>query len=211
MLIIVKLLLKKEQCCILQSILITRSTNPPTLHVQQFHPRKHANMHICILPCGKHDWCVRNRSNRERGTIHACSLMPPRFIKYAPFTAQRPESLCIKKTTRTLMVVLFYSSVSQHEQHQDPETEAAKWNSAFIHFIIYTCAFPIEMCQNVFSVKGVQEWWRCKLSHCNRCNKMNKRVREIINKAQCVHANTVQRRGLIWQNKWHLCGWTMGV
>ncbi len=25
-------------------------------------------------------------------------------------------------------------TVSQHEQHQDPETEAAKWNSAFINF-----------------------------------------------------------------------------
>ncbi len=27
-------------------------------------------------------------------------------------------------------------------QHQGRETEAAKWNSAIIHFIIYTCAFP---------------------------------------------------------------------
>ncbi len=30
---------------------------------------------------------------------------------------------------------------SQHEQYQDPETEAAKWNSAVIDFIIYSCAF----------------------------------------------------------------------
>ncbi len=51
----------------------------------------------------------------------------------------------------TLTMAVFYLSVpvsqdsvtvSQHEQYQDPETEAAKWNSAIIHFIIYTCAFP---------------------------------------------------------------------
>lgn len=32
--------------------------------------------------------------------------------------------------------------VSQHEQYHDPETEAVKWNSAVIQFIIITCAFP---------------------------------------------------------------------
>lgn len=31
---------------------------------------------------------------------------------------------------------------SQHAQYQNPETEAAKWHSAIINFIIYTCAFP---------------------------------------------------------------------
>ncbi len=55
-------------------------------------------------------------------------------------------------------MALFYSSVSvshdgvtvsQHAQYQDPETEAAKWNSAIIDFIIYTCAFLILTCQNV--------------------------------------------------------------
>ncbi len=42
------------------------------------------------------------------------------------------------------MMALFYSSVpvSQQELYQDPETEAAKWNSAIIDFIIYACAFP---------------------------------------------------------------------
>lgn len=35
---------------------------------------------------------------------------------------------------------------SQHEQN--PETEAAKWNSAVIKPIIYTCAFPIVTRQN---------------------------------------------------------------
>ncbi len=47
----------------------------------------------------------------------------------------------------TLTMVLFYSSVplrrdsvtvGQHAQYQDPEPEAAKWNSAIIHFIYYT-------------------------------------------------------------------------
>ncbi len=56
------------------------------------------------------------------------------------------------------MVLLYVShasvTVSQHAQHQDPETEAAKWNSAVIHFIIYTCDFPTVSCQNVFLDKG---------------------------------------------------------
>ena len=33
-------------------------------------------------------------------------------------------------------------TVSQPEQHQESETEAASWNSAIVHFIIYTRAFP---------------------------------------------------------------------
>ncbi len=46
----------------------------------------------------------------------------------------------------TLTMALFYSSVrvspdsetvSQHEQHQDPETEAAKWNSAIILILFH--------------------------------------------------------------------------
>ncbi len=37
--------------------------------------------------------------------------------------------------------------MSQRVQYQDLETEAAKWNSAIIHFIIYTFAFPTMTCQ----------------------------------------------------------------
>ena len=33
-------------------------------------------------------------------------------------------------------------TVSQHAQSQDPETEADKWNSAIVRFIICTWAFP---------------------------------------------------------------------
>ncbi len=29
-------------------------------------------------------------------------------------------------------------TVSEHAQYQDPEPETAEWNSAIIHFIIYT-------------------------------------------------------------------------
>ncbi len=56
------------------------------------------------------------------------------------------------------MMVQFYSSVpvshdsvtvSKHVQYQNPETEAAKWNAAIIHFIIYTCAFPTVTCPHV--------------------------------------------------------------
>lgn len=44
-------------------------------------------------------------------------------------------------------------TVSQHAQHQDPETEAAKWNSAIVHFITYTCDFPAVTCQNVVCMR----------------------------------------------------------
>ncbi len=37
-------------------------------------------------------------------------------------------------------------TVRQHEQYHNPETEAATWNSAIIHFIIYTCTFPDMSC-----------------------------------------------------------------
>ncbi len=58
----------------------------------------------------------------------------------------------------------FYSSVpvshdsvtvSQHAQYQDPETEAAKWNSAIINYIMCACAFPTETCQNVCWPTGI--------------------------------------------------------
>ncbi len=66
-------------------------------------------------------------------------------------------------STITLVMALFCSSVpvrhdsvtvSQHEQYQDPETEAAKWNSVIINFIIHTCAFLTVTCQNIFCEKG---------------------------------------------------------
>ncbi len=62
------------------------------------------------------------------------------------------------------MMALFYSSVpvrhdsvtvSHYEQYQDPETEAAKWKSAIIYHIIYTCAFPTVMCQNILFKRPV--------------------------------------------------------
>ncbi len=62
---------------------------------------------------------------------------------------------------KTLTMALFYSSVpvshgnvtvSQHAQYQDLETEANKQNSAIIHFIAYTQAFPTVTCQIVLRV-----------------------------------------------------------
>lgn len=88
---------KTKQCYILHSILITLSTKPPTLHMQQFHPHKHTNMHICILPCGKHDWCARSRSDREGGTIQACCSMPPGPIKYALFYSTMTRITILKR------------------------------------------------------------------------------------------------------------------
>ena len=45
--------------------------------------------------------------------------------------------------------------VSQHVQYKDPETEVAKWNTAIINFIIYTCVFPYLLCHNIFQEKGL--------------------------------------------------------
>ncbi len=46
-------------------------------------------------------------------------------------------------------------TVNQHERYQDPETEATKWNSAIINFIIYISASSTVTCHNVFSEKGL--------------------------------------------------------
>ena len=46
-----------------------------------------------------------------------------------------------------LIVPLSHESVtvSRQGQYQERETELAKWSSAIIHFVIYTCAFPTSM------------------------------------------------------------------
>lgn len=36
-------------------------------------------------------------------------------------------------------------TVSKHAQYEEPETEAAKRSLDIIHFIVYTCAFPISI------------------------------------------------------------------
>ncbi len=41
--------------------------------------------------------------------------------------------------------LLYSVTVNQHVQLQDPETGAAKWNSATINFMIY-CAFSTVIC-----------------------------------------------------------------
>lgn len=54
-------------------------------------------------------------------------------------------------------VLVIYSNsvaVNQHKQYKEPKTEAAKRNSAYIYFVIYTCTFSEVRCQNVFSEKG---------------------------------------------------------
>lgn len=62
---------------------------------------------------------------------------------------------------------MFYSSVSvsPHARHQDPETEAAKNNSAIIHFIIDFCVFPPVTCQNVFSKIPVKREYALTLTN----------------------------------------------
>ncbi len=47
-------------------------------------------------------------------------------------------------------------TVSQHEQYQNPETEAAKWNSAITHFIIYTCAFPTQSSMKMYLLSFIR-------------------------------------------------------
>lgn len=64
---------------------------------------------------------------------------------------EKAEVLLITPT-----IALFYSSapvsndsvtVIQHAQYQDTEVEAAKWNSAIVNCLNYTCAFPTATCQ----------------------------------------------------------------
>lgn len=47
--------------------------------------------------------------------------------------------------------------MSQHEQHRNPETEAAQWNSSISHLIIYTCVPSTVMCQHVLHERGQYE------------------------------------------------------
>ncbi len=47
------------------------------------------------------------------------------------------------------MSQLYIVTVTKYAQEQDPETKAAKWNSAIIHVVIYTFVFSY-----------------CDISHC---------------------------------------------
>lgn len=44
-------------------------------------------------------------------------------------------------------VMNYIVTVNQHAQPQEPDTEAAKGNSAIIIFIVYTCAFSVVTCE----------------------------------------------------------------
>lgn len=50
-----------------------------------------------------------------------------------------------------LFTVPVCGTTRQHAQHWDPETDTAKWDSAIIHFIIYT--FPAV--SNILCEKGL--------------------------------------------------------
>lgn len=60
------------------------------------------------------------------------------------FTGLFPRSTGVTNNINNVSVLFKRPSVtaSQHAQYQDPETEAAEWNWAIIHFTIDTCAFP---------------------------------------------------------------------
>ncbi len=71
-------------------------------------------------------------------SLTTASWRAPTFaIKRKCTSAWRPFSWKSENETRTT-----------NTEHQDPETEAAKWNSATIHFIIYTWPFSTVTCQN---------------------------------------------------------------
>lgn len=48
-----------------------------------------------------------------------------------------------------------FQNPSELWQHKDPETEAAKGNSA-IHFIIYTCTFHVKMSPGLINKISIQ-------------------------------------------------------
>lgn len=59
-------------------------------------------------------------------------------------------------------------TLSQNEQYQDPETDTAKWNSAIIHCIIYTCAFPNVICV-LLNLKSSTGFFRLTMICVNTC------------------------------------------
>jgi len=73
-------------------------------------------------------------------------------------------------------------TLRQRERNQNPESEAAEWNSTIINFIIYTGAFPSVTCQTPFYKQSlsarITKWaitmlteetgfiiWTCPISH----------------------------------------------
>ena len=75
------------------------------------------------------------------------------------FTAETLTCYSMRATgvvtlTLTLSLALFKCqdnvTVRQDEQYQDPQTEAAKWNSAIVGFMIYTCSLKRPYCVKSF-------------------------------------------------------------
>lgn len=75
-----------------------------------------------------------------------------------------PSIICLLKCQVFLITMMVYSSVpvshgcdtvSQHEQHLDPDTVTATETSTIIYFTIHTCAFPAVTCQNLLHEKGL--------------------------------------------------------
>lgn len=74
------------------------------------------------------------------------------------------------------------------KQHQYPETEAAM-NSAIIHFIVYTCAYPTV----TFQISKV-------LTNCDTKSIIQSNCKQIF-----------QYVRLYWNNFWVCCGWMISL
>lgn len=83
-------------------------------------------------------------------------------------------------------------TTSRREQCQDPETEAAKWNSADIAFIIHTRAVTVDTCQNVL-----------KRDVTNRCNALVcYKSKSTLNHIRRAKANTDHQSLLEMTGNW---------
>lgn len=74
-------------------------------------------------------------------------------VSSAFFTTDTGGKTQVLLITLTMVLTQRAKSVSQQVQRQDPDTGAAKWKSATISFMIYTCAVSAVTCRHVFSEK----------------------------------------------------------
>ncbi len=101
----------------------------------------------------KHNGCIPFRRVSSRDLV---LYRPPKWNRGIFNNSDCTCFSCYSKPKVLLITItmaLFYPgvpvnhdsvTVSQHAQYQDPDTEAAKWNSAIINLIIYTCERPTD-------------------------------------------------------------------
>lgn len=65
--------------------------------------------------------------------------------KKSPWEPRKLLSTCMNNFHMSANLEHLDTSICQYAQYQHPETEAAKWDTVIIRFIIYTCASCCDM------------------------------------------------------------------